>query len=231
MKAAAVGLASLLLSATLIAQPDGAITATGTFRTEFVSFTVQSAIAYVGKSALDKSEPSLVVAISNAWVDPDRIADFVDRRRAIEKLINDGDTGVVYLEFTLQGAYRGLSYAFGPDDGCGFCMSEATSTVTPENGRLVGRVTSGGSNRPFDVNLEVSVRSDDHGAALPAGGGEPGQAFLAYHGSLVNRDPVALRSTISLRRVEVWNRASRGGARAVSRVPRIGAPDGLDQDH
>jgi hypothetical protein len=172
---------------------------------------VQSAIAYVGASAQNRSQPVVVVVISNAWIDPDGIGDFLDRQRAVERFIRDDETAVVYLEFTRAGVYRGLSYSFGPGNGCGFCASDAVSTVKLENGKLVGTLKGKEIERPFEVNIDVPIMSDDHGAPLPDDGGEPGKAYLAYHAALAKSDSEALRSTLSLRRVEVWNRANVAG--------------------
>jgi hypothetical protein len=211
MKAVGAGLFALLLGTNALAQPDGAITATGSFGSLDVKFEVQSAIAYIGQSAQDRSEQVITVVISNAWMDPDGIADFFDRHRAVERLIKDEETVVVYLEFTREGAYRGISYAFAQGNRCNFCATDAASTVALQNGRLVGGIEGIEELRPFEVKIDVPIMNDDHGAPLPADGGPPATAYLAYHSAIVNKDPGALRPTLSIRRLEVWNRASMAG--------------------
>jgi hypothetical protein len=186
-------------------------TAKGTFKSKEVVFNVASAVAWNGSSFFEKKDPALVVAISNARVTPGGIADFLDRKRAFEKLIKDDETAVVYLEFSPQGRYRGLSYYFGSGNGCGFCSGDVTSTVKLANGKLAGTLKNAEKDRPFEVSLDVPVLTDEHGAALPADGGAPGKAYLAYHAALVKHDANALKPTLSPGRVEVWERSQKKG--------------------
>lgn len=212
MRAAVAGLIVLLLSCPdAFAQAGGAITATGGFESQEISFNVQSAIAFVGPSVRDNMQQMLIVVISNAWIDPDSISDFLDRRRAVERLLKDDETALVYLEFSRTGAYRGLNYSFGVGNGCGFCASEATSTVKFANDRLVGTLKGKDELRLFDVNIDVPVMTDDHGAPLAEGGGPPGEAYNAYHRALLKSDADGLRPTLTVRRLESWNRANIAG--------------------
>ena len=82
-------------------------------------------------------------------------------------------------------------------------------TVTLSNGRLIGNVKGTEKDRPFDVTLDVAVLSDDHGAVLPADGGAPGKAYLAYHAALVKRDAQAVRRTLSPGNLEVYDGAQK----------------------
>src|SRR5437870_5124502 len=125
-------------------------------------------------------------------------------RRAVDKRIKDDDTGVVYFEFRPDGSYRGLSYYFAPGNGCGFCTSEVVSTVKLSGGKLAGALKGTEKDRPLDVSLNVPVMSDEHGTALPADGGAPGAAYLAYHMALVKRDRAALQPLLSLDRQQSW---------------------------
>jgi hypothetical protein len=52
---------------------------------------------------------------------------------------------------------------------------------------------------------------DDHGTILPADGGAPGKAYLAYHAALRKRDPVALKPTLTPGKVTVWDRSKKNG--------------------
>lgn len=185
--------------------------AAGTFTSKDVTFDVAGAAAFTGVSPLDKDQPAILVVVSNARLNGDALADFVDRRLAVEKLIKDDKTAVVYLEFTPQGRFRGLSYYLGAGNGCGFCSSEVASTVKLANGRLAGTLKGTERSRPFDITLDVAVLSDNHGAPLPADGGAPGKAYLAYHAALVKRDSKAIKPTLSPGRVEVWDRANSKG--------------------
>jgi hypothetical protein len=179
----------------------------GTFASKDQKFDVAGGVAFNDRSNLDGETPVILVAISNTGLNVDAIADFVDRRRAIEQLVKDAETPIVYLEFTPQGRWRGISYYLGSGNGCAYCTSEVASTVKLANGRLVGAVTGTEKDRPFSVSLDVAVLSDDHGSALPADGGAPGKAYLAYHAALVKRDAQALKPTLSPGNVQVYDRA------------------------
>jgi hypothetical protein len=199
-----------LLAATISAVPALAqAPASGTFSSRGVSFKVAGGVAFPGRSSLDGQTPVVIVAISNTGLNAEAIGDFVDRKRAIERLVKDDETPVVYFEFTPQGRWKGLSYYLASGNGCGFCTSEVTSTVTLAGGRLKGAVKGTEQDRPFDVALDAAILSDDHGAALPAGGGAPGTAYLAYHAALAKKDAAAVEPLLSPGNREVFARAKK----------------------
>src|SRR5439155_26656370 len=105
---------------------DSSESAQGMFKSQGITMQVRSAVAYRGKSFLDKGSDALIVAITNARLRPQAVADYYDRHLAIEKHVKDDQTGVVYLEFRPDGTYRGLSYYFQSGNGCGFCSGEVT---------------------------------------------------------------------------------------------------------
>jgi hypothetical protein len=170
--------------------------ADGSFTSRTFTMPVSTAMAFRGKSILDKTDV-IVVAITNGDIRVDWFANFFDRRRAIERRMKDKETAVVYLEFKPDGAYRGLSYYFAKGNGCGYCGGGVTSTVKLANGRLAGSLKSKDESRTFDVVFNLPVTADDHGAPLPADGGAPGKAYLGYHEALVKRDAKALRPFLS----------------------------------
>ena len=183
--------------------------ASGEFTSQSTRLVVHGAVAFRGKSSLDGD--ALIVAVSNARLKTDMVAEYYDRRRAIERHVKDDETGVVYFEFTPDGRYRGLSYYFAPGNGCGYCTSEVTSSVKLASGRLTGTLKGTEASRPFEIKLDVLVLSDDHGAALPANGGAPGKAYLAYHAALTKRDAAALRPLLSQCQEEVFDNAKQKG--------------------
>ena len=185
------------LSATAQTAP---ATGDGLFESRGFKVPVASAIAFRGKALLAKSDDksdAIIVAISNGDFRTDWFATFHDRRRAVEKRMKDRETAVVYLEFKPDGAYRGLSYFFRSGNNCGFCGGGVTSTVKLVQGKLVGTLKMKDEARTMDVKLDVPVLADDHGAPLPAGGGEPGKAYMAYHEALVKRDAKAVRAQMT----------------------------------
>jgi hypothetical protein len=185
----------LSLAATTALAGDIVGKASGTFKSQGITMEVKSAIAYRGKSLFDKKD-ALMVAITNAQM-KDGIADYYDRRLALDKRIKDSETGVVYLEFRPDGVYRGLSYYFASGNGCGFCSGDTMSSVKLANGRLAGSLQSNEKDRTVNVTLDVPVLSDDHGTALAGDGGAPGAAYLAYHAALSKRDAAALKKAVS----------------------------------
>jgi hypothetical protein len=171
-------------------------TGDGAFESRGFRMPVAGALAFRGRSSLDKADV-IVVAISNFEFNADWFATFHDRRRAVKERMNDRETALVFLEFKPDGAYRGLSYYFQPGNGCGYCGGGVNSTVKLKQGKLVGTLEMKDESRRMDVKLDVPILSDDHGAALPADGGEPGKAFLAYHDALVKRDAKAVRALLT----------------------------------
>jgi hypothetical protein len=204
----------LLLGLLAVAAPAAAQAPTkvsGTFTSKDVSFRVAGAVAFNGKSHMNGTTPVVLVAISNTGLNADAVADFVDRKRAIEKLIKDDETPVVYLEFTPQGQWRGVSYYLASGNGCGFCSGEVTGTGKIVAGRLTASLKNRESDRSFDVTLDVPVLSDDHGAALPADGGAPGKAYLAYHAAVLKRDAAAIDTLLSPGNREMFAKAKKDG--------------------
>ena len=203
-------LACLLLLSGAVLPADAPNTVKGTFKSKGVTLAAKSAIAYQGKSFLG-GDNALIVVITNAQVHADALAEYYDRRRVVEKRIKDEETGVVYFEFRPDGTFRGLSYYFAPGNGCGFCSSEVASTVKIANGKVTGALKGTEKERPFDISLDVAVMNDDHGAALPADGGAPGAAYLAYHNALMKRDQAALKPLLSADRRTTWVEAEQKG--------------------
>jgi len=170
--------------------------ASGSFESGGVSFPVTDAYAFRGKSSMG-DETVIVVAITNGGFPREALDHWWDRKQALEKKFKpDADTVLVYLEFSPGGEYQALSYYIGSGNGCGYCSGGVQSTVKLAGGKLVGGVKSSGKDRTFDVTLDVPVAGDDHGAALPAGGGEAGRVYLAYHEALKAGDAAGVKKTL-----------------------------------
>jgi hypothetical protein len=174
------------------------ITGDGEFTSKGFTMPVSSAIAFRGKSVLDQSDV-IVVAISNGSFRDEWIATFHDRKRAIEQRFKDRDTAVVYLEFKPDGAYRGHSFYFKSGNGCGYCGGNmgVTSTVKVTGGKIAGTLKLKDGDKVANVKIDTKIVPDDFGTPLPANGGAPGEAYMAYHKALVANDPKALRPSLS----------------------------------
>ena len=177
----------------------------GEFVSQSARLVVHGAVAFRGRSLLYGE--AVIVAISNAPLKPAAVADYFDRRRAIDRHVKDAQTGVVYFEFSSEGRYRGFGYDFGGGNGCSFCTGRASSTVKLAEGRIAGRLKDEEPNRRFDVTLDVPLLPEGHGAPLPDDGGAAGKAYLAYHAALAARDPAALQTVLSRGQLEILENA------------------------
>jgi hypothetical protein len=188
--------------------------AKGTFASKDLSMHIKGAMAFRGTSVFDKKDV-IIVPITSAEIDAALLAEYYDRRRAFDRRIKDKDTGVVFLEFQPNGSYRGLSYYFARGNGCGYCGGGVDSTVKLAGGRLAGTLKASEPDRRFDVTIDLPITSDDHGAALPADGGDPGKAYSAYHAALNKRDTKALTPLLAQESRETMVRATKDGKAAV----------------
>lgn len=202
--------AALIVFATAPLAADSPDTALGTFKSQAITLNAKSAVAFRGKSFTDGTD-ALIVAVSNSRLNAEAIADYVDRRRVLETRVKDGETGVVYFEFGADGAYRGMSYAFGPGNGCVYCTGEVVSVVKLVNGRMSGKLTSTEKDRSFEITLVTPLMPDDHGAALPRSGGAPADAYLAYHAALAKADRAALKPLLSKDQQKFWEESEGKG--------------------
>jgi hypothetical protein len=208
MRAAALATALLLAAGPALAAD--VATATGAFTSQAVTLNAKSAIAFAGKSFVEPGD-ALIVAVFSARVNAAAIAAYADRRRVIDNRIRDGETAVVYFEFAPDGTYRGLSYDFGPGNGCGFCAGDVKSTAKLANGKLSGRLSGAQKDRAVDITLVATVLPDDHGIMLPADGGAPGKVYLAYHAALVNGDRAALKPLLAPDQRRYWDESEKSG--------------------
>ena len=188
-------------------------TATGAFETREWKVPLHGAYAFVDKASLGEGQ-AILVAVSNSGFATDFIDGLYYRRHAIDTKFADDETRVVYFEFDLRGRYQGYSYFFGSGDGCGYCGGGAVkSTVALADSRLKGTLTLKDKKEKvsFDVALDVPVAADDWGTALPAGGGEAGKAYQAYHAALTAGDGAKVKKLCSAGRIEVWQKAEKDG--------------------
>jgi len=192
-------LGALLLAGCSVGWADtgAAPAAKGKFDSSGVAWDVNDAYAFRGKSTMG-TEDVIVVAITNGGFPREVIDKWWDRKQALEKKFrgNNDQTVLVYLEFSPQGEYKALSYYIGSGNGCGYCSGGVASTVKLVAGKLVGGLTYKAPDRVFDVTLNVPISSDDHGPALPAGGGDAGKVYLAYHAALKTGDVAGLKKTL-----------------------------------
>jgi hypothetical protein len=189
--------------------------ASGQFYSKKIHMEIKDAYAFRGTPTLGGKEKVIVAVISNRGFVQSAIDGYWDRRRALNRYFKDEQTGLVFFEFSLDGRYRGLSYYFESENGCGYCADpDVQSNVRLANGRLIGKLVfpkGKDPNRSFDVSLDVPVSSDDFGKSQGPGGGEPGKAYLAYHRALSGKDEKAIASLLSEERRATWAEAQAKG--------------------
>lgn len=189
--------------------------ASGTFQGRDISMKVADAYAFYGSPSLGGKEKVIVVAVSNSAFIKNVIDKYWDRKSALDRFFKDENTGLVYFEFDRKGRYRGLSYYFGPGNGCSYCADPAVaSTVLLKNNKMSGKLSFPKGNDPnrwFDVSIDVAISSDDHGKPQGAGGGEPGKAYIAYHKALMGNDQNRLKPVLAAERRAAWKKAEAEG--------------------
>ena len=183
-----------VVSAALPLRAEEARQASGKFSGKNWEFEASGAYAYPGEVGFD-DEPGIVVSVSNAVFNAEAIDRFWNREQVIDKRFKDDETLVVNFQFGKDGSYKGMTYYFGSGDGCGFCYDGKTvSTVKVAGGRLKGKLTLAPQpdETSWDLELDVPVAPSDYGTPLPAGGGEVGAVYAAYHEALGAADGDAL---------------------------------------
>jgi hypothetical protein len=175
--------------------------ATGRFASKDVDFEVWGAYAFEGSVGLG-GEPGIRVAVSNAEFVPDYTDNYWHREQWIKERFRDDGIAVVWFHFLPNGEYKGMDYYFGGGNGCGFCFSsEVESSVKLSDGRIGGALAfSDPAGATFDLAFDVPLAPSEYGKPLPADGGDPGRAYLAFHEALIGGDPAAIRPTINDRR-------------------------------
>jgi hypothetical protein len=215
--AAALLLAPALFLAATLANAD----ATGTFASGKRTLDLDGTYAFWSRSAGPSHEEVLKVAVSNAEFGEGFFDDYYDREHAIDVIFVDDQAKVVYFEFDPGGKYRGMSYFFASGENCGWCYdSSVKSTVNVANGRLAGKLAfhQPGTRLAFDVTLtDVAVPPRGHGTALPADGGAPARAYLAYHKALNASDPKAVYAALDSKRRANWDKWKAGGQDVMDR--------------
>jgi hypothetical protein len=203
--------ALIFLAAAPAAGDDG--TASGEFLSRAWKVPIVDAYAFRDASGWDEGQ-AIVVAVSNDEFGAEALDRYYDRRHVLDDFFADADTRLVYLEFGLDGSYRGYHYYFEAGDGCGFCGGGARSTVKLAGGRLQGKVAVQAETEDevaFDITIDVPIAGDDHGEAQGGGGGDPGKAYLVYHGAVEKGDVEAMKRLVSSDQLERWRRAEAAG--------------------
>ena len=169
--------------------------ASGKFEGRQWTFEASGAYAFPAEVGMD-DVPGIRVAVSNGNFNTDRLDAYWDREHVIDTYFRDEETLVVYFDFDQAGKYKGMNYYFASGDGCGYCYNGAVqSTVKVEKGRIHGSLKQppDGDEATWNIEFDVPIAPSDYGTPLPAGGGEQGKAYAAYHTALDGTEPSALK--------------------------------------
>jgi hypothetical protein len=200
----ALPLLTLVLAAPVAAEEPRQ--ASGSFSGRSSSFEATGAYAFPSPVGMD-DEKGVRIAVSNSGFIAEGIDRYYDRRHFLDTYFRDAETLVVYFDFSASGAYKGMSYAFGSGDGCGFCYDgTVVSTLKLAGGRAKGKVKLApkAGEAHWDIDIDVPVSSSDYGAALPADGGDPGKAYAAYHAALATGKTDAVKPFLTEDMHEGW---------------------------
>lgn len=193
--ARAVGVVSvaLVVGGAIALADEDPVQATGHWAGSGLEFDIAGAYAYPSPVGID-DEPGVRVAISNYEFFTEGMDRLWDREGWISSSFVDENTAVVYLHFDGAGSYVGMSWYFGSGSGCGLCFSSSTTSTVKRTGeRLAGSVRHSDEELTFDVSFDVPIAPTAWGDRLPADGGAPGKAYLAYLHALDEADAAALR--------------------------------------
>jgi len=198
----------------VVAGPAGAESnASGRFETRSVQLDLTGAYAW-WTTVPGASTRALRVAVSNAEFKPDLLDPWSDRGAVVREFFANDQVKVVYFDFDADGKYRGYAYDFGTGNACDPCVvANVRSTVRAAGGRIKGKVAlaAGAGPASFDVNFDVRVPDRSWGTPLPADGGEPARAWLAYHRALATGDIPALKAASDTRGRETIARYEQQG--------------------
>jgi hypothetical protein len=200
MKKLAFAVLGALFSLSTAGAEEAPKQASGTFASRAWTLELVGAYAFPADEVGFDDQPGYKVVVSNrgfvaSWLDK-----YESREYYIDNRFRNDEDFVVYFHFDRQGAYKGMTYYFESGDGCGFCMSsKTTSTVKVEKGRIAGRLAlpQEDDDAHFDLQFDVPIAPTDHGKALPAGGGDPGKIYAAFHKALVDFDTDAVVANLT----------------------------------
>jgi hypothetical protein len=166
--------------------------AKGKFEGSSWSFEIATAYAFPSEMLLDDGK-GIVLALTNDALDQAWLSAWVDRRWVLDNMVANSDEDnrvlVAYVGFHPDGRLEGFTWYFASGDGCGFCSSgEIRSTAKLQAGRLKGAIQGKEDSYSIDVEIDVPVQPELPGKALPAGGAEPGAAFLALRDVLYSQN-------------------------------------------
>jgi hypothetical protein len=190
--------AAAVVAAGLLPGP-AAATGSGTFRSESSTLTLVDAYAYRGENNETFGGRPTVVTLTTVPVERAALDAALDREQALRMQLIHADASWVELTVTPDGSSwvnaqlavpngsRSVSYS-----GVG-TLELAKNDASRIEGRFFTSPEESAGDKQFDLRFAVDVAPDPQpGAALPAGGGAAGQAYVAYIAAIQRGDVDAM---------------------------------------
>ncbi|MET0552262.1 MAG: hypothetical protein ABW221_04440 [Vicinamibacteria bacterium] len=175
--------------------------ATGTVGRKGTVVKVVDAFAYRAQAEMVGEGPRLRLRLSPVALDQKRLAGALDVAGELDRQMEG--QGYVELELELDGRWTGGGMVTLRDAFCGWCHqgSQAEKAKTRvAGGRVVGTIKAShtdeaeGDGYDADLTLDAPIEVEGGTTALPAGGGEPGQAYQACLKAMATRAEAAIAS-------------------------------------
>lgn len=199
-KAAGMTLAAVLAATAARADVKGKVSLKG------ASFTVADAVAYKANDGME------VAFLPSAF---DRKAAARDSKIDSFDVMRMG-TAHVTLRIDADGSFSCIDYSTGQGGGssCNSDYTKALKLTARTADRVAGTFrlkADGGDTTDVTFDLKVESVAARTGTALPAGGGEPGQAALAHFAAIEKNDMNALIATAPPEEQEMMRASVKSG--------------------
>lgn len=200
-----IGLVIVAAALAAIAVPAPVLSAApdiGVFTWNKTRLKMLDAYAYKGPDAFDAKKQVTVVTVSTVKFDRTKIDGALDRESAINEQAREGKGTVIQLVFEADGSLHNLNAQIRTPEGYQSISTSGTLKAALKANtaqRIAGRVQSGGTQTfskdkySYDFTFDIAIAPDlPPGDPLPAGGGEPGKAYVAMVAALQKGDVVKL---------------------------------------
>ena len=194
---------ALLALASGLAKADGS----GTLYQDGKPLALVSAYAYRGPDPFDKTKEITTVVFSDKKIDAAAANAAGNRGEAVEDQLRRDNATRVELNLEGDGSLQNVNIVSGGSSGSQSGSGWYTMKLVKNDAKRVeGTFRTNDeadkkSGRFYDLKFALDIAGPpDLGAALPAGGGEPAKAYMAYLAALRKGDVDALAKTMTAER-------------------------------
>jgi ketosteroid isomerase-like protein len=191
---------AMLTLASSLAHADGS----GTLYQDGKALTLVSAYAYRGPDPFDKTKEITTVVFSDKKIDAAAVNAAADRGEAVEDQLRRQNATRLELNIEDDGSLQNVNVVSGGSSGSQSGSGWYTMKLAHHDAKRVegsfhtNDEADKKSGRYYDLKFALDLAGPpDLGAALPAGGGEPAKAYMAYLAALKKGDVDALAKTMT----------------------------------